>query len=318
MDLVTIWIKVIIHWHWFIHSFIRLPDGIYAEIKSWIQILANPIAIIIATGFFNYKLAKDKEDRESKLAEEKETKEKEKEEENKRLAEEEKKRQLEDKRQAIITDYLKQMTTLLTEYQLCNATHDNPAARVARALTLNTIRELDSGRNQLLTNFLFEAKLIQGGASEDDNNLPSLLKDSKLNGVNLEEANLNDANLHNAILYDSNLEGASIVNAYLKKVNFNNANLINSYLMDTCLEEANLNGANLYGANLINSNLYGANLYGANLIDANLKNANLKNAFLEGVNFKDVKVNNARFGNNEGIDEDMKADLMSRGAIFED
>lgn len=62
-----------------------------------------------------------------------------------------------------------------------------------------------------------------------------------------------------------------------------------------------MRGANLIRANLIGSDLKNASLIGANLIDADLSGAN---------------VEKARFGNNQGISEPIKLDLIRRGAIF--
>jgi uncharacterized protein YjbI with pentapeptide repeats len=73
-------------------------------------------------------------------------------------------------------------------------------------------------------------------------------------------------------------------------------------LTDTDLSYANLDAANLKGARLVRANLRDSKLLGANLIEADLSGANVKNA---------------RFGNNLGISEEMKLELIRRGAIFE-
>ncbi|MHC5721794.1 MAG: pentapeptide repeat-containing protein, partial [Nostoc sp.] len=59
--------------------------------------------------------------------------------------------------------------------------------------------------------------------------------------------------------------------------------------------------ADLSNTRLINTNLSGANLRDANLVHADLSDAN---------------VEKARFGNNQGISEKIKDDLIRRGAIF--
>ncbi|NEO12935.1 MULTISPECIES: pentapeptide repeat-containing protein [unclassified Moorena] len=51
----------------------------------------------------------------------------------------------------------------------------------------------------------------------------------------------------------------------------------------------------------------------ADLSDANLKSADLTNAQLSR-----AIVDNTQFGDNSGIDESMKGDLIKRGAMFED
>ena len=217
---------------------------------------------------------------------------------------EKKEQQKEDKLQATLSDYLKQMTTLLLDKELSTKDHEDPTARVARVLTITAIKALDSQRNQQLTNFLYEAKLIQ--EAEEESNSPLLLQNTNLEGANLKNANLYGANLYGASLERANLEGANLYGANLKVAN---------------LKDANLNGAILYGAKLIVANLNGAILYGAILYGASLEGANLNGANLNGANLKDAilyvaKVEQALFGNNEGIDEKMKADLIKRGAIF--
>lgn len=250
--------------------------------KSWIKIfisliqaVSTPIALIGIAWFVTKKAEEDK-----------------------------KEQQKEDKLQATLSDYLKQMTTLLLDKELSTKDHEDPTARVARVLTITAIKALDSQRNQQLTNFLYEAKLIQ--EAEKESNSPLLLQNTNLEGANLKDANLYGANLYGASLEGANLEGANLYGANLKVAN---------------LKDANLNGAILYGAKLIVANLNGANLEDAILYGASLERASLEDANLNGANLKDAilyvaKVEKALFGNNEGIDEDMKADLIKRGAIF--
>ncbi|MFP4300283.1 MAG: pentapeptide repeat-containing protein [Spirulinaceae cyanobacterium] len=76
---------------------------------------------------------------------------------------------------------------------------------------------------------------------------------------------------------------------------------------------SNLTGADLTGANLIGAYLTGANLTGTNLIGVSLIGVNLI-----GANLESARVNKAIFGNDAGINETMKAELIQRGAIFED
>ena len=188
---------------------------------SWIKALATPAALIWIAFFVTRRIEKDKQEQQQRLEEDK------------------KKQQKEDKLQATLSDYLKQMTTLLLDKELFKKDHQDPTALVARALTITAIKALNSERNEQLTNFLFEANLIKDAVEKS--NLPSLL------------------------------------------------------------QSANLIGANLEFANLLDANLIGANLTGANLTGANLEG---------------TKVEEARFGYNKGIDEEMKADLIRRGAIF--
>lgn len=114
--------------------------------------------------------------------------------------------------------------------------------------------------------------------------------------------------LENANLSGANLSGVNASCAQLSFANLSGANLSGTNFEGGALYHANLSGANLEGSELYNVTLEGANLIGANLIRANLEYTNLKNA----------TVLKAIFGNNQGIDEDLKAALIEKGAIFED
>lgn len=279
--------------------------------KTWIQLLTpltTPIALIYIAKTVTERLERDKE-----------------------------RKQIEDKRQAILTDYLKQMTTLLVDKEMSNKNHEHPTVQAAKALTITTIRELDSKRIKLLTNFLVEANLIRAEESKENSNLPSLLKAANLENLNLEDANLENANLEDANLKSANLKHANLFGANLDDASLNGANLCGVVLYGASLSRANLDDANLNGVNFCSANLnsasfngaslckanfYGADLNRANLCEANFYGANLNSANLKKTNFtntnlEDAKVKKAKFGNNQGIDEQMKADLISRGAIFE-
>ena len=67
-----------------------------------------------------------------------------------------------------------------------------------------------------------------------------------------------------------------------------------------------------------NRNLAGADLSDADLSGANLSGADLSGADLSGANLSGANVQDAQFGNNIGIPEEMRADLTQRGAIFND
>ncbi|WP_229424231.1 pentapeptide repeat-containing protein [Moorena producens] len=124
----------------------------------------------------------------------------------------------------------------------------------------------------------------------------------------LSNADLSDADLSNVNLSDANLIGANLSNADLS-----DADLSYTILSGADLSDAILNSAHLRGAYL-NS----AHLSAADLSDSNLIGADLRGADLSGTNLIGAKVKKARFGNNLGIDEYMKRDLIKRGAIFEE
>jgi Pentapeptide repeats (8 copies) len=69
---------------------------------------------------------------------------------------------------------------------------------------------------------------------------------------------------------------------------------------------------------LRSSNLISADLSYADFTDADLRNANLTEANLTNTSFIGANIKKARFGYNLGISQNMKLDLIERGAIFED
>ncbi|WP_083304983.1 pentapeptide repeat-containing protein [Moorena producens] len=130
---------------------------------------------------------------------------------------------------------------------------------------------------------------------------------------NLSHSNLSRANLNDARLVRADLSGTNLSVAELNYTNFSRADLSGANLSGADLTDANLSPADLSGANLSGANLSGANLSPADLTDANLKSADLTNAQLSR-----AIVDNTQFGDNSGIDESIKLDLIERGAMFED
>lgn len=143
-------------------------------------------------------------------------------------------------------------------------------------------------------------------------------KHRKLTGVDLSHANLSEANLQYADLRYANLNNADLNNANLFDANLSSASLNGANLFMSILNDAMLCNASLSGASLSSANLTDADLGDANLSNANLSGARLRGADLSNANLSGVKVDKAQFGDNEGISESMKKDLISRGAIFED
>ncbi|MBW4446235.1 MAG: pentapeptide repeat-containing protein [Spirirestis rafaelensis WJT71-NPBG6] len=131
----------------------------------------------------------------------------------------------------------------------------------------------------------------------------AILRDANLIGADLSRANLSDADLSGANLSGANLSGADLSRANLIVANLSDADLSGAKLRDAGLIRAKLRGAILIDADLSDAYLIAADLRGAYLIRANLSGANVKNA---------------RFGNNRGISEPIKRDLIQKGAIFED
>ena len=125
-----------------------------------------------------------------------------------------------------------------------------------------------------------------------------MLMGTNLRGIDLSEANL----------YRVNLRGTDLTDADLSEANLRGAKLNGADLSGAYLENADLRNADLHNASLALVNLIGADLRGANLAQTNLTDVHLTNAQLQG----------ARFGNNQGISEEMKLELLDRGGIFKD
>lgn len=159
------------------------------------------------------------------------------------------------------------------------------------------------------------------------------LQKAKLNGANLQKANLSGANLSGANLSGANLSDAKLNGVWLIHANLSDADLAYADLSDAVLSFANLSRARLYDLKLRGAIFDGANLSGAilgavdfryadlryaDLSDADLSDADLIGTNLSGANLSDTIVENAQFGKNSGLTEDMKRDLIRRGAKFED
>ncbi|MEG3847940.1 pentapeptide repeat-containing protein [Microcoleus sp. herbarium19] len=126
---------------------------------------------------------------------------------------------------------------------------------------------------------------------------------SSLRGTTLSAVDFSSANLDRA-----NFRGANLSDADFSDANLQNAKLGGADLSGAFLGNADLSGADLHKASLALANLSGADLSRANLLEVNLTNAN----------FSGANVESARFGNNSGLAEDLKANLEQRGAIFEE
>ncbi len=77
-------------------------------------------------------------------------------------------------------------------------------------------------------------------------------------------------------------------------------------------------GSNDYHADLRVADLRVADLRDGNLRDGNLRGADLSDANLSDADLSGIQVEKTRFRNNLGITEELKKDLINRGAIFED
>ena len=144
------------------------------------------------------------------------------------------------------------------------------------------------------------------------------LRGVNLRGVNLSTADLRGVNLIEAKLREAKLRGADLFGADLREAKLRRADL-----RGVDLRQANLGGANLGGANLKRTKLRGADLRGTDLRRAYFRETDLRGADLRGTDLRKADLGGAivelaYFGYNQGIDETLKADLIQRGAIFED
>ena len=114
----------------------------------------------------------------------------------------------------------------------------------------------------------------------------------------IKEEQIEDWDLRDFTLRDADLRGAHLRGAHLR---------------DAHLRDADLRGAHLRGAHLRDAHLSGADLSGADLRDADLRDANLSRA-----NLSRAEVRKAIFFESFGISEDLRKDLIVRGAIFGD
>jgi uncharacterized protein YjbI with pentapeptide repeats len=171
--------------------------------------------------------------------------------------------------EAALQAYLDRIAELLLKEKL-RTTKKAEVRDVARTRTASVMRGLDAKRNNIVIQFLREAKLIL-----EEN---SILKGINLESVNLQETDLYDVNLEEAYLERTNLRHAQLARANLQRANLLNALLQRAVLYKAHLEDAFLRDANLEQAILLEANLEGADLTGANLQDADLTCARLLNA----------------------------------------
>ncbi|MDB9312189.1 pentapeptide repeat-containing protein [Spirulina sp. CS-785/01] len=131
---------------------------------------------------------------------------------------------------------------------------------------------------------------------------------SDLTGGNLLGTTLNEIDLSGANLREVNLRGAELNDADLSESILSRARLSGADLSGAFLENADLSECNLRRASLALVNLAGVDLSGADLTEANLSNTSWTGANVKG----------AKFGNNLGLSEELKASLKTQGAIFDE
>ncbi|UKP01302.1 pentapeptide repeat-containing protein [Nostoc sp. UHCC 0870] len=215
-------------------------------------------------------------------------------------------------RKETLDSYLNRMT-LLIEKRFGEQKNVVIIDQIARALTIATLRELDSERNKQITTFLYELNLIQKVDSLLNTRIPLLykadlekanlrgafLKGADLREANLKGADLREANLENACLEDANLEGAFFEQANLKGAILSGATLNLAKLSNAILNNANLEKASLRGADLSNSSLHGTNLKEAQMRGCDLFQAEIVNAILTNADLRRAKLINTTLSNSD-------------------
>jgi uncharacterized protein YjbI with pentapeptide repeats len=252
---------------------------------DWLELLVVPLALALA-GFWFSRVQKQTELEVAKQAREG----------DREIA-------LDRQQQNTLENYLDRMKELLLDRHLAPRAKQE-VRNLARAWTLNVLRELSAHRNRQVLRFLQESGLVENGTGVDlqEAELPGAnLNETNLQRANLERANLRGANLRGAKLEGANLEGADLEGADLEGANLREAkleraarpwallrgeDLEGANLREVKLQRANLEGANLEWANLRWANLEGANLEGANLEGANLEGANLRGVYLRGADLR--------------------------------
>jgi uncharacterized protein YjbI with pentapeptide repeats len=188
----------------------------------------------------------------------------------------------------------------------------------------SSLRNFKNLEENLQKNHSFQVNLF---GTNSRNNLVTLdlqgtdLREVNLSGVILRGADLRRTDLQGAILTFASLSFAKLSGANLQESDLRGANLSLAMLSESDLSFANLSNTNLSCSDLSNAqlcetNLQGSDLQGADLQNANLQGANLQAAQLKNTNFQEANVTLAKFGQNTGLSEALKVELICRGAIF--
>lgn len=153
----------------------------------------------------------------------------------------------------------------------------------------------------------------------------ALLKKNGGEAQNLMRADLRDADLRDAILRSAILRSADLRGANLSGADLKGTDLRGADLSDAILRRTDLRGANLRGTTILSHTIFSSAtilsrtiLRGANLRSADLRGADLSGAILIRADLSNADVTQTRFGIGIGLSEESKADLIARGAIFDD
>src|SRR5215208_1911010 len=136
---------------------------------------------------------------------------------------------------ATVAAYTEKMSELVLEKDSRKASNDAQAPKVAQALTITTLVQLDSERKRIVLKVVYTLGLIR------QNNPVLQLEGATLDHADLTEFRLRDASLRGADLRGTDLQGADLSGSDLSYADLRGVNLTN----------ADLSAANLSGANLL-------------------------------------------------------------------
>jgi uncharacterized protein YjbI with pentapeptide repeats len=179
--------------------------------------------------------------------------------------------------------FFDQLTALLFERGLREAPDSAEVRRVARALTLTAIWDLDGGRKGRLLRFLYELQLIS---------LPRPVV--PLAGANLSAADLSSMDLRAADLRDAVLRRANLRAARLDAADFAGADLSGADLRHALGSAPRPAGSKWRPPNLSGANLFRANLHHANLAESDLTGVVMREANLDAADFREAILNGSR------------------------
>lgn len=145
------------------------------------------------------------------------------------------------------------------------------------------LREVNSNSHDSALRAIDEMRAC--GWLTDEHNL---LKEARLEGLNLQGVNLEEVHLSHKTLKGIDLSGANLHRVSFKQSNLSNANLRETYAQQVDMSGVDLTFADLARADLREVNLSEADLNRARLEDSNLSYANLRNADLSLANLQDA------------------------------
>lgn len=210
---------------------------------------------------------------------------------------------------SIVSDYMKEVKTLLLDKDLNFSPPDLAKRRLIRNLTLTALNQVyDPASRTLIARFLIcGSDVVPINITPPISWSSAVLRNTDLKGCKLTNIDLRWADLRGSDLKGkfTNLTNSKLTLSLLQGADIRDAIMVNANLYGSHLQKADLRGANLSNADLSMADLSRADLRGANLMKANLgstgkppgtKNehgAILKDVHLEGADLKDADLTGA-------------------------